>query len=505
MSLAAGVSGGGWALAAAAADPEQSWAQVAERWREGMEAGFVSPGGDLAATLGFWQESLRRLHRRPEGAPGFTMSEFVAPGLAAALGLPPGVGEGPLAESGPADPATWGMPLPILVVNAISEQGLRAGDDRCGRGSGQDLWELGVWDDGSFSPELWGFGPTNSSVLRSAPPRGAGGAPAEESCWGLRASLPWRVAAGGGVWAGTFLKSDFVESLKILHNSASSLLRVAALLLRFDVLRLEGEEPKFRIVDPPQLPAPMHVPGPLYAVDAGPCLALPVAPLLEPTREMDVIVVLDATGPPLADRNVSNSAHFPVGNFLEESLQYSEARGLPHPPVPDPGHFREHPELLRNNTFFGCFEAEAPALVYVPHRNETYSDETDLFVGRFEMKEGEQREIFENGRAMVADEPFQRCLLCLAQVKAEQRRGALARSTAQAGGQRAAFLEPAGRLGGVCLGCADFCWSAAGGAGGAASEAEVVPLGRDEEELPMLEFISNAISAVDRRIDGSME
>ena len=148
----------------------------------------------------------------------------------------------------------------------------------------------------------------------------------------------------------------------------------------------------------------MHVPGPLFAVDAGPCLALPVAPLLEPTREVDVIMVLDATGPPLAGRNVSSSKHFPVGNFLEESLLYSEARGLPHPPVPDPGHFRAHPELLRNNTFFGCFDAEAPALVYVPHRNETYSNETDLFVGRFEMKESEQSEVFENGRAMVAGE-----------------------------------------------------------------------------------------------------
>ena len=304
----------------------------------------------------------------------------------------------------------------------------------------------------------------------------------------------------GGGWAGTFLKSDFVESLKILHSSASSLLRVAALLLRFDVLRLGGEAPKFRILDPPQLPAPMHVPGPLFAVDAGPCLALPVAPLLEPTREVDVIMVLDATGPPLAGRNVSSSKHFPVGNFLEESLLYSEARGLPHPPVPDPGHFRAHPELLRNNTFFGCFDAEAPALVYVPHRNETYSNETDLFVGRFEMKESEQSEVFENGRAMVAGEPFQRCLLCLAQVKADQRRGSFARSGTQTGGERAVFLEPASQLGGVCHGCAEFCWG--GEADGSGGEPKAKGrTRRNMEELPMLEFISNAMSAVEKSME----
>jgi len=223
MSLSTGISGGGWALAAAAADPRRSWEEVADGWLEGMAAGMVMPGdGTLQSTLGFWQESLKHLHQRPMGAPSPATSDFIAPGLASALGMSPETGASPLVSAGPTDSSTWEQPLPILIVNAIGEAGVKSGDDSCALGSGQDLWELGVWDSGAFSPEFWGFGPTNASVLQGSS-LGVRDAPGwypkdetagtersekqddeeeeeeeEDMCWGFVPSLPWQVAAGGG-------------------------------------------------------------------------------------------------------------------------------------------------------------------------------------------------------------------------------------------------------------------------------------------------------------------
>jgi len=267
--------------------------------------------------------------------------------------------------------------------------------------------------------------------------------------------------------------------------------------VRYDILRMNStNSTKFRLTDPPRLPAPIHVPRHLFAVDAGPCVALPVAPLLEPERGSDVILVVDVTGPPLeGPLNISRSSHFPAGNFLEESELYASERGLPHPAVPGALNFRDSPELLRNNTFFGCFDEEKPALVYVPHRNETYSSDVNLFIGRTEMSASEQREILMNGRAMMSAEPFQRCLLCLARVKAEQSRGGRTSRRSEKPDGQSAFLEAADRLGGVCQGCIDFCWEHTGKSAGGRRGA------RNMEELPMVEFITSAMTQVDRSME----
>ena len=58
------------------------------------------------------------------------------------------------------------------------------------------------------------------------------------------------------------------------------------------------------------------------------------------------------------------------------------------------------------------------------------------------------------------------------------------------------FLEPAGQLGGVCQGWAEFCWG--GEADGSGGEPKAK---RNMEELPMLEFISNAMSGVEKSME----
>merc|ERR1711959_741709 len=162
-----------------------------------------------------------------------------------------------------------------------------------------------------------------------------------------------------------------------------------------------------------------------------------IAPLLEPVRDLDIILAVDATSPWIQSIEDPNS--FPEGDALQMSAFYALGRGLPYPEMPLLKDFANEPGLLQKNTFFGCFNASVPAVVYVPHRNVTYSrEDVNLFVGEAQITVPDQKEIFEDGRAMVTGDNFQSCLLCISQAKFEQRRSGPSSMT----GYIASGLEP---------------------------------------------------------------
>merc|ERR1712196_21917 len=278
----------------------------------------------------------------------------------------------------------------------------------------QALWEFGVWDDGTFAPGFSGFGPSNAAILATQAPDGS------------------TACEGNDSW----------------------IMKLLCMALQFDVFRLyETESETFRITDPPLLPVPEYpLSRPLYAMDGQPCEGIPIAPLLEPVRDLDIILAVDATSPWVQSIGDPNS--FPEGDALQMSAFYALGRGLPFPEMPLLKDFVNEPELLQKNTFFGCFNASVPAVVYVPHRNVTYSrDDVNLFVGEAQISVLDQEEIFENGRAMVTGDNFQSCLLCISQAKFVQRR-----STGE-GQDREAFEATLNDLGRPCMGCLEQCWS----------------------------------------------
>ena len=461
-ALATGISGGSWALSAASVDPAQGWRATAERWRDGMEEGLIHFGTrDLPGMLGFWQSSLQGLHRqRPAGAPAPTMSDLMAPSVAASFGVPPGTRRGPLAESDPSDPATWAQPLPITIVHAMGERGVREAVDTCreyGQSREQGLWEWGVWDDGTFAPGFWGFGPSNESVLALTSPEGG------TTCWGGITTLPWKMATAGAVWNGAVYKDNFYGPLEACKSSSSWLLKLVCTLLQHDVFRMNATDSEmFRITDPPALPVPEYpAPRALFAMDGQPCEGIPIVPLLEPVRDLDVILAVDATSPWIQSIDDPNS--FPEGEALQQTAFYALGRGLPFPDMPLLKDFAAEAELLKKNTFFGCFSASVPAVAYVPHRNETYSrEDVDLFVGSDKATAADQEEMFANGLAMVSGGEFQRCLLCVSQAKFLQRR------SGGAGEDRAGFEALLESLGEPCEGCLEQCWGGKSGLAGLA-------------------------------------
>jgi len=451
MALAAGISGGSWALSAASADPSQSWSETAERWRDGMEEGLLRRGTqNLPEMLGFWQSSVQGLHNmRPADAPLATMSDLMAPTTASSLGVPLDIGRGPMAESDPSDPATWGQPLSITVVQAMGERGVKEAIDTCSYdySSEQGLWEFGVWDDGTFAPGFWGFGPSNESVLATKNPGG------DTTCWGGITTIPWKMATSGAVWNGAVYKDNFYPPLETCRNSSSWILKLLCVGLQYDVFRLNVTDSKqFRITDPPALPIPNYpAPRELFAMDGQPCEGIPIAPLLEPVRELDIILAVDATSPWI--QSIQDPRSFPEGDTLQQTAFYALGQGLPFPDMPLLKDFVEDPELLQKNTVFGCFNASVPAVVYIPHRNVTYSrDDVNLYVGEAQILPADQVEMFNNGRAMVSEDKFQRCLLCLSQAKFMQRRG-------EGAEDREAFEATLESLGKPCEGCIDQCWS----------------------------------------------
>ena len=461
-ALATGISGGSWALSAASVDPTKGWRATVKRWRDGMEEGLIHFGTrDLSEMLRFWQSSMQGLHARPEGAPTPTMSDLMAPSVAFSFGVPLGTGQGPLAESDPSDPATWAQPLPITIVHAMGERGVREAVDTCreyGQDSEQGLWEWGVWDDGTFAPGFWGFGPSNESVLASSSPEGG------TTCWGGITTLPWKMATAGAVWNGAVYKDNFYGPLEACQSSSSWVLKIVCMLLQHGVFRMNATDSEmFRITDPPALPVPEHpVPRAVFAMDGQPCEGIPIAPLLEPVRDLDVILAVDATSPWIQSIDDPNS--FPEGEALQQTAFYALGRGLPFPDMPLLKDFVEEPEMLQKNTFFGCFNASVPAVAYVPHRNESYSrEDVDLSVASDKSTPADQEEMFANGRAMVSGEGFQRCLLCVSQAKFLQRR------SGRAGEDRSGFEALLQGLGEPCEGCLKQCWSGKSGLAGLAS------------------------------------
>lgn len=152
----------------------------------------------------------------------------------------------------------------------------------------------------------------------------------------------------------------------------------------------------------------------LYMVDGGIGLHNdPVAPLLEPARNVSVILLSD---------NSADEDNFPIGEDLIDAWEYVQNISRINyrmPTIPDQDTFLAE-GLNKRAVFFGCDEPETVTIVFLPNVNYTYQSNMDT--NKFQYSEDETIGTIENGNAVATqngDNGWGLCLACGIMMKEE--------------------------------------------------------------------------------------
>lgn len=152
----------------------------------------------------------------------------------------------------------------------------------------------------------------------------------------------------------------------------------------------------------------------LYIVDGGLMTHNdPVAPLLEPARDVSVIFLSDSSAD--ADNFPNGAGLVAVRDYVQNISRISTRL----PTIPDQETFLSE-ELYNRAVFFGCNEPDTVTIVYLPNVNYTYQSNvsTEQFQYDYDVTEG----IISNGVAIATqdgDESWGLCLACGIMMKEE--------------------------------------------------------------------------------------
>lgn len=149
----------------------------------------------------------------------------------------------------------------------------------------------------------------------------------------------------------------------------------------------------------------------LYLVDGGTDGEnLPLAPLIQSNRQVDVIVAVDSSNDVIG---------YPNGSAMVQTYARSQnqaiANGTAFPTIPDTNTF-VNLGLNTRPTFFGCNETDSPLVVYIPNAPYTTFSNTSTFQLQYTY---EQRDALISNGALVATQgngtaskEFKACLGC---------------------------------------------------------------------------------------------
>ncbi|KAI9369800.1 lysophospholipase catalytic domain-containing protein [Aspergillus egyptiacus] len=271
------------------------------------------------------------------------------------------------------------MPMPILVADGRFPGELVIGGNAT-------VYEFNPWEFGSFDPTVFGFAPLEFLGSRFV----NGSLPSNESCV--------RGFDNAGFIMGTS-SSLFNQFFLQINNTGLPDFLVSVIS---DVLAEIGEDNNdIAVYSPnpfygwlPEYSAYAHEPN-LDVVDGGEDLQnIPLHPLIQPSRHVDVIFAVDSS----ADTNYN----WPNGTALvatyERSLNTTGiGNGTEFPAVPDQNTF-VNLGLNARPTFFGCDSSNtsAPLVVYIPNHPYSYQSNVSTF-SPLSFSEEERDNIIQNG------------------------------------------------------------------------------------------------------------
>lgn len=146
----------------------------------------------------------------------------------------------------------------------------------------------------------------------------------------------------------------------------------------------------------------------LYMVDGGePSRNIPILPLLEPSRNVDVLIVSE---------NGNDDGGYPDGTSMVSAWTATQSISRltgRFPAVPAAGSFS-----TKSAQIFGCDDAEAVTVIYLPNAEWTYPSNTSTL--QLQFSAAETQAMIENGNAVATqggDESWGTCLACAVMLK----------------------------------------------------------------------------------------
>jgi lysophospholipase len=133
--------------------------------------------------------------------------------------------------------------------------------------------------------------------------------------------------------------------------------------------------------------------------------AMPFWPLIQPERNVDVIIA--------ADNGADTTDDFPSGTAIVGAYEAAQAQGLNRMPfIPDLTTFLAQ-GLNKHAVFFGCNTPDTATIVYLPNNNYTYASNIDTVI--IQTSKEQTAGIIANGNAIATqngDEQWPVCLGC---------------------------------------------------------------------------------------------
>lgn len=292
------------------------------------------------------------------------------------------------------------MPMPVIVTD--------------GRAPGQILipenttvFEFNPWEFGTFNLPLEAFVPSEFLASNFS----AGTLPTGQQCVRGFDNAGFVMGTSSSLFNQAFLQINNTDGSQVVKNSVEKILGAIG-AANNDIAVYEPNP--FYLYSNQSVYARSTS---LNLVDGGEDLQnIPLEPLLQPQRKLDMIVALDSSA--------DTSTEWPNGTAMiatyERSLSpLGQANGLAFPPVPDQNTFIN---LGLNNrpTFFGCNSSNvtgaAPLVVYIPNAPYIYQSNVSTF--DLEYNTTERDAIIENGYNVATlanatiDSDWPTCLGC---------------------------------------------------------------------------------------------
>ncbi|KAJ5711180.1 hypothetical protein N7488_005336 [Penicillium malachiteum] len=292
------------------------------------------------------------------------------------------------------------MPMPIIVADGRAPGEVLIPDNTT-------VFEFNPWELGTFNPPLQAFAPLRFLGSNYS----TGKLLTDEECVRGFDNAGFIMGTSSSLFNQAFLKINDTDAPDAIKNSLDRILGSIGEANQ-DIAVYEPNP--FYLYNSQSEYAKSTV---LSLVDGGEDLQnIPLEPLLQPHRKVDVIIALDSSA--------DTSSRWPNGTAMVATYQRSlsslgKDSGITFPSVPDQNTFINL-GLNNNPTFFGCNSSNmsdsAPLVIYIPNSPYIYQSNVSTFELEYDTPERDL--IIENGYnvATVANETigsdWPTCLAC---------------------------------------------------------------------------------------------